>query len=501
MPVGLPLSPGPLCAGDLELGKLLAEGGEGRVFELLGLRGGGPVTGRGRPAGALVYKQLHRAVVPAVAVAGEWPPELARPSPEAVPAYLEQLSVRAPALAARAASASAWPLRAVLGESGEVVGVVCRRAPDRFWLAHRDGSRRLAVLSYLTSDPDRVAVAYGVDVPPPGSAKRVGLVYALARLLDAWQPSPALPDGPGPVVHGDLSAKNVLWSLRPVPEIFVLDCDGATLAAEHDARPRPATPNWDDPARPPGTTPGLSSDRYSLGIVFVRVLGAAHFPLQGRQRQGSEVVVDLELPRSWRRLADMPRLWSLCERALSVETPGERPTPAEWAYEMQELLGALGASEMAEAVRAAQGDPAPTPTPPSTSVRSVGDVTVRPVLRHRTPSTWQLVHAGPVLTVPTATGQSVGATLIVQVGAGGASGVAPRTGLFGLPPGAPPKAMVKAGWATFKATHRLVWRLLRSRGRRLHGVRRLVGVAMFDLAAACMGLFLFGMVVSPWIGL
>ena len=28
-----------------------------------------------------------------------------------------------------------------------------------------------------------------------------------------------------PVSHGDLSTKNVLWSLQRGPEVFVIDCD------------------------------------------------------------------------------------------------------------------------------------------------------------------------------------------------------------------------------------------------------------------------------------
>jgi len=35
----------------------------------------------------------------------------------------------------------------------------------------------------------------------------------------------------------------------------------------------------------------------------------------------------------------------------------------------------------------------------------------------------------------------------------------------------------------------------------LNGLRRLVGIAVLDLAAGCLALFLVGMVVSPWIGL
>ena len=59
-------------------------------------------------------------------------------------------------------------------------------------------------------------------------------------------------------------------------------------------------------------------------------------------------------------------------------------------------------------------------------------------------------------------------------------------------------AATLAAWA---AAHRLALRLVRLPGRRLNGVRRLAGVLVLDVAAACIALFLVGMAVSPWIGL
>jgi hypothetical protein len=51
------------------------------------------------------------------------------------------------------------------------------------------------------------------------------------------------------------------------------------------------------------------------------------------------------------------------------------------------------------------------------------------------------------------------------------------------------------------AAHRAAARWTRSPGRRAYGVRRLAGVLVLDLAAACVALFVVAMIVSPWIGL
>ena len=208
-----------VAVSGLQLGELLAEGGEGRVFEVLP---GGP-QGRER----CVYKELRHP----------------RPLDElgSLVEFPSSLAARDPALADRVRSSSAWPTSVVVGPDPDLaLGTVLPRAPAEFWVSHRDGARRLATLSYLANDPDRIAVAYGVMMPAPGAPERVAVVYALARLLEAWQGPLSGSLAPGSlasgslaaeahVVHGDLSAKNVLWSLDPVPAVYVLDCDGASI--------------------------------------------------------------------------------------------------------------------------------------------------------------------------------------------------------------------------------------------------------------------------------
>gem|GEM_PF-2050701 len=532
--------------GELALGALLAEGGEGRVFEVQ------------REPAPVVYKQFRH------------------PRPAGLLAQTVLLPDRlAPGFASRVRAASAWPVALVVGDDpGVALGALMPRAPATFWLRHREGQPRLATLSYLASDPDRITVAYGTVVPAPGAPERVGVVYALARLLEAWQhgaggagapasarsrgpggpagdehgaggagtPASARSRGPGGpagdehgaggagalVVHGDLSAKNVLWSLDPAPAVYVLDCDGVrvvgpgelepglspgelglgelspgelgpglspgelgpgeeSVTGQASTKPRATTPNWEDPAQAGGAPPSAGADRYALGLVFLRVVGAAHFPVQARQRSGEKLSVDLELPRSWRRLPDMPRLWELCERSLSIAGAGDRPSPGEWAAELEELLAAMGSAGLAAKVRALQGDPRPSSGPALGADRqrregrvTVPDVEVQPLVRHRVRSTWALVNAAG----PPAQPRS----------AEGLAGVGLATGL-GL------RQLLRRAAQAWASAHRLAFGLLRSRGRRRDGLHRLAGVLALDLAAACVALFLVGMIVSPWIGL
>jgi hypothetical protein len=238
-----------------------------------------------------------------------------------------------------------------------------------------------------------------------------------------------------------------------------------------------------------------------LGITFLRVVGAAHFPLQSPQRSAEHVNVDLELPRSWRKVPDLPVLWELCERSLSVADVEGRPSPGEWAAELEHVLDVLSAPALGAAVREAQGDPrqARGPVPNGTrggakrlaAAATVPDVAVRPVLRRRAPSTWQLI-----------SGPSLGAGGDLADGGGGA-----RAGTWwagqGATSGTPltSRQVARGLLATWGGAHRLAVGWARSPGRLGYGLRRLAGVLVLDFVAACAVLFIFAMLVSPWIGL
>lgn len=380
---------------ELRIGAVMAEGGEGRVRLL-----------PRQPH--LVFKEYRRP--------GD------RAHLEELVAWPERAGSAEAATVVRAASA--WPTGVVADASGAAVGLLVPRAPRRFALRHRDGRSRLASLSYLTSDPGHREVAYGLQLPAPVTAERIGLVYALARLLAAFE------TGTPSIGHGDLSTKNVLWSLQRGPEVFVIDCDSAELFTAHgrplvpDGRPlvpatqpaasgarrRAMTPNWDDPAVPKGQNPSATTDRYSLGLIFLRVVGAANFPVQARQRAAATVEVRFPVPPG--PVADVlldpaAPVWDLCARSLSLTGGAVRPAAAEWLVVLEELLTALDARDAVEAVHVAQGGasripaPAAPPAPPASAGPPAplepppGDVRITPVAAPRPARTWDRVSPAP----------------------------------------------------------------------------------------------------------
>ncbi len=447
---------------------MVAEGGEGRVFEVLD-----------RPG--ILFKEYRRPVDAS--------------SLRDLVVWASASGSLDPVMATRVRLATAWPQSVVRGAApGLADGLLMARAPRRFSLRHRDGIARLATLSYLTADPVRRAAAYGLVLPGQGDAARIGLVYALARTLEVLEH--ARPS----VGHGDLSAKNVLWSTRRGPEVFLLDCDngerfgptGAPLGAP--GRRRAMTPNWDDPTVPAGGNPGFASDRYSLALIFLRVVGAGHFPVQKRQRMAETVEVELALPSAVLRnpaMAPDAPLWAMLGRGLS-SMAGLRPPASTWSAALSDVLIGLGASAVLEAVHAAQGSGASSIPGEPIVGPSAPDVAVRP--RPARPRTEMWTFHRPV-----ASGGHIPA-------AGGARGSQAST----PPPAAPPahlplSAQAMAGlrraFAGWKSLHRWAGSALGTPGRRSVGARRAAVCAVVDFVVACVGLLLFAMIVSPFLGI
>lgn len=475
---------------ELRAGPLLAEGGEGRVYELVD-----------RPG--TLYKAYRRPV--------------ARRPLDGLIGWEQSLAGERPELARRVRAATAWP-EAVVAEpgapDGTVAGILLPRAPRRFAVRHRDGAHRLATLSYLTADPGQRAAAYGLALPPPVSAERIGIVYALARVLEAFQA--ATPS----IGHGDLSTKNVLWSLERGPEVFLLDCDscerhGADGAVLDDSgRSRAMTPNWDDPAIPAGDNPTLASDRYSLALIFLRVVGAAHFPIQRRQRDGESLGVDFGLPSAARRarsLREGAPVWELCAQSLSTHAPDARPGAAAWVAALEEVLDELGAMGQVRAVWAAQGGGAPAPTP-AVAPAEVPDVTVRPVQAAPGARRWERVSPaaaraatrgapGPPAPAPppgwaaNAPGQA--STPVAAAGAAPAGGPPPQLpGYLELAGTASRK-----GAAIWLAVHRGMLDAVSTPGRRREGVARIAGCLVLDFALLAVVFYIVAMVVSVGLGI
>ena len=286
------------------------------------------------------------------------------------------------------------------------------------------------------------------------------------------------------------------------------------------------TPNWDDPAVTAGANPTLESDRYSLALVFLRVVGAANFPIQARQRQGGPITVDFAVPSNRfgeALLGPGAPLWDLCERGLSVSEPHLRPPAGAWVASLEAVLDTLGASTLMRSVWANQGGGQPSPVLPL-EPRS------GPPGRHN-PAGPGLAAGRPQMDARAA---ATGCPVATIGGAGPAASRLDRCARWSTGPGpwqtptapAGPGATRRAGcrhdrpvprpargWAprpgrtcgkrspggspSIGATMHALW----TSGQRREGARHLALCAAVDFVTALVGLFVVAMIVAPVLGI
>ncbi|MFD2082884.1 hypothetical protein SAMN05421678_11822 [Actinopolymorpha cephalotaxi] len=218
----------------LQIGKELADGGQGRVFELLN-----------RPH--QVLKMYHNPAHPGFDAGG-----LVR-----LVAERDTISH-----AGRVADDfAAWPAEVVL-KGARTVGFLMLRVPKQFSLRIGRGER-LADLSYLATAPKPI---WG-PVSLPSHSEKLGILRDLAGVVDALH-------GRG-IVLGDISFANVLWTVMPKPRVLLLDCDGMRLEGRRSVLPQADTLDWEDPYVARGAEPTRDQDRYKLALAVLRVLSSS----------------------------------------------------------------------------------------------------------------------------------------------------------------------------------------------------------------------------------
>jgi serine/threonine protein kinase len=234
-----------------------------------------------------------------------------------------------------------WPLRIIQNEKGNIVGVLMRLIPDRYFQqlelpsgATKTQPRELQLL-FMEDDEAR---ARGMQLVPIRT--RIEICGQIARSLGLLHKAH--------VVYGDVSARNVIYDTGTTskPETVLVDCDSVRIAGTRSAfGSQPHTPMWEPPesqnakrrlaiARRGGSasvsqiqslkqsmmTQSTPTDVYKFGLMVVRVLdyGRGRSPNRNPNRAASVL----------QRFGG-PDLAALLCHSLS-DDPHDRPTMREW---------------------------------------------------------------------------------------------------------------------------------------------------------------------------
>jgi hypothetical protein len=234
-----------------------------------------------------------------------------------------------------------WPLRIIEDDTGNVVGVLMRLIPDRYF-------QRLNLPSgAVKTQPRELQLLFMEDeeskargMPVVSMKTRMELCGQIARSLGLLHRAH--------VVYGDVSARNVIYdtSVASRPDTVLVDCDSVRIAGTRSAfGSQPHTPMWEPPesqnakkklamARRTGKaspsqieslkqslmTQSTPTDVYKYGLLVTRILDYGRGRSPNRNPNRAEAVL--------RRYAG-PQLAALLRESLS-EDPRDRPTMREW---------------------------------------------------------------------------------------------------------------------------------------------------------------------------
>ncbi|MFC9931904.1 hypothetical protein [Streptomyces sp. NPDC127190] len=282
--------PAPIDISTLALGDRLGQGGQGTVHQVRNKR-----INKGAVYGdwAVVYKEYSAAVLPALDTA-------ALESAVALLNHLSESDGRS------LCEKTAWPA-VVVHRQGRACGFLMRAVPDRFHFTLRSltsvspPQRRLATVEYLLND-DAYAAGIGLAV---GDRDRLLLLADLAATLHRLHKLE--------VTVGDVSPKNLLFTLTPRPECFLIDSDAMRLRGA-SVLPQAETPDWQIPSGEERAT--RASDVHKLGLLAIRLFAR------------DQTTTD---PAALARISS--GLGDLARASLDPD-PASRPTPAAWAEEL-----------------------------------------------------------------------------------------------------------------------------------------------------------------------
>jgi DNA-binding helix-hairpin-helix protein with protein kinase domain len=244
------------------------------------------------------------------------------------------------------AAHTVWPQRLV-NENGQLRGFTMQLIPDRFFRRYglaANPKRVPCEWNYLAYRSEPRPPHFLSEIPDPSTTEVIRLLQQLARLVELFHRH-------GFIV-GDISGKNLLWSVNPV-EVLIIDCDSIRLQAETGTGGQKESPGWADPALA-GRPTSHDSDVFKLGVAAYRALWRD--PIGAVQPSAIRSARTPDIP---------PGLIDLVERSVR---PTGRPSAAQWVQTLDNLNRFGGRPVIA--VEPVQGDSTGGRTRPRLNVQA-----------------------------------------------------------------------------------------------------------------------------------
>lgn len=204
--------------------------------------------------------------------------------------------------AERLIAMAAWPCE-IVEDGGRPTGYLMPEIPEEFTISLttvKGVSRNLSEFQHLLNSQS-ILDARGISID---DEQRYALLREVASGLAFFHDND--------VCVGDLSPKNLLFTLEPRQAIYFIDCDSMRIGGE-SVLPQAETLGWEVPSGEDLAT--IHSDTYKLGLLALRLIS------------GSQIA---------NSTSDLPASTPTMLRQVISDTlnnpPEKRPLPATWTY-------------------------------------------------------------------------------------------------------------------------------------------------------------------------
>jgi serine/threonine protein kinase len=235
--------------------------------------------------------------------------------------------------AERLISIAAWPCR-IVEDRGGPAGFVMPTIPERFFIpltTVKGISSTTAEFQHLLNHQS-VLDARGIEID---DVQRYSLLREVASGLTFLHKHG--------VCVGDISPKNLFFSLTPHEAVYFIDCDAMRLHGD-SALAQLQTPGWETPAGEELAT--VYSDTYKLGLLALRLLG-------GDQTITRSQYIPLMTPAMLRQII-----------IDTLNNPSQqRPLPEAWTYVLGHAIEAVQHRRRIAVAPPVSTAPIPPPTP------------------------------------------------------------------------------------------------------------------------------------------
>ena len=166
---------------------------------------------------------------------------------------------------ARISSRTSWPHTLVI-DGAQPTGFLMNRIDKRFYKNYglkKNPRRVLCEWNHIVYQAEPLGVGMTSDIPRLDTPQKLALVHDLAHTIAILHRHN--------VIVGDISGRNLLWTLDPEPQVMIIDCDSFRIDGKPGTSPSKQSPYWTDDLAI-GRDTDQSSDCHKIAVAAYRAI-------------------------------------------------------------------------------------------------------------------------------------------------------------------------------------------------------------------------------------